>query len=152
MPIRVVVRWPEYKRCVPAWTLCDHMRPFRSPFAITSEHTGETLVEGWNPCRRPFARLAWRLAAATNRCTLACCSRTFANLLLGGACEVHCGGVPTRVEVTRVATDGHRNACSLLYAAAWQAAKALGYRRLITYTQKVLGFAISEVLDAHELE
>jgi hypothetical protein len=39
------------------------------------------------------------------------------------------------LEVTRVATDGHRNACSLLYAAAWQAAKALGYRRLITYTQ-----------------
>jgi hypothetical protein len=49
------------------------------------------------------------------------------------------------LEVTRVATDGHRNACSLLYAAAWQAAKALGYRRLITYTQKVLGFSISEV-------
>lgn len=40
------------------------------------------------------------------------------------------------LEVTRVATDGHRNACSLLYAAAWQAAKALGYRRLITYTQQ----------------
>lgn len=39
------------------------------------------------------------------------------------------------LEVTRVTTDGHRNACSLLYAAAWQAAKALGYRRLITYTQ-----------------
>ncbi|MFV2102138.1 XF1762 family protein [Micromonospora sp. LOL_024] len=49
------------------------------------------------------------------------------------------------LEVTRVATNGHRNACSLLYAAAWQAAKALGYRRLVTYTQKVLGFAISEV-------
>jgi hypothetical protein len=30
------------------------------------------------------------------------------------------------LEVTRVATDGSRNACSLLYAAAWQAAKALG--------------------------
>ncbi|GIJ12719.1 XF1762 family protein [Micromonospora andamanensis] len=40
------------------------------------------------------------------------------------------------LEVTRVATDGHRNACSLLYAAAWQAAKALGYRRLVTYTQQ----------------
>ncbi|GLI00644.1 XF1762 family protein [Phytohabitans aurantiacus] len=48
------------------------------------------------------------------------------------------------LEVTRVATDGHRNACSLLYAAAWHAAKALGYRRLITYTQKALRFAISE--------
>ena len=38
------------------------------------------------------------------------------------------------LEVTRVATDGSRNACSKLYAAAWTAAKALGYRRLITYT------------------
>lgn len=37
-------------------------------------------------------------------------------------------------EVTRVATDGARNACSLLYGAAWRAARAIGYRRLITYT------------------
>ena len=43
--------------------------------------------------------------------------------------------IPRRVEVTRVATDGTPNTCSLLYAAAWQAAKALGYRRLVTYTQ-----------------
>ena len=40
------------------------------------------------------------------------------------------------LEVTRVATDGTPNACSLLYAAAWQATKALGYRRLLTYTQR----------------
>jgi len=33
-----------------------------------------------------------------------------------------------------VATDGTRNACSMLYGAAWRAAKALGYRKLITYT------------------
>jgi hypothetical protein len=39
------------------------------------------------------------------------------------------------LEVTRVATDGTPNACSALYAAAWQAARALGYRRLVTYTQ-----------------
>lgn len=37
-------------------------------------------------------------------------------------------------EVTRVATDGHANACSMLYAACWRAARALGYRKLITYT------------------
>jgi len=34
-----------------------------------------------------------------------------------------------------VATDGTPNACSMLYAACWRAAKALGYRRLVTYTQ-----------------
>lgn len=38
------------------------------------------------------------------------------------------------VEVNRVATDGARNACSMLYGAAWRAAKAMGYRRCITYT------------------
>lgn len=39
------------------------------------------------------------------------------------------------VEVTRVATDGTPNACSALYGACWRAAKAMGYRRAITYTQ-----------------
>jgi hypothetical protein len=39
------------------------------------------------------------------------------------------------LEVTRVATDGTPNACSALYGACWRAARALGYSRLITYTQ-----------------
>lgn len=39
------------------------------------------------------------------------------------------------LEITRTASDGVRNANSLLYGAAWRAAAALGYRRLITYTQ-----------------
>ncbi len=37
-------------------------------------------------------------------------------------------------EVTRLASDGTRNCCSLLYRAAWNASRAMGYRRLITYT------------------
>lgn len=38
-------------------------------------------------------------------------------------------------EVTRVCVlEGYPNACSMLYAAAWRAARALGYERLITYT------------------
>jgi hypothetical protein len=37
-------------------------------------------------------------------------------------------------EVTRLATDGTKNACSILYAAAWRACRALGWRKLITYT------------------
>lgn len=36
-------------------------------------------------------------------------------------------------EVTRLCTDGSKNACSMLYAACWRASKALGYRKLITY-------------------
>lgn len=38
------------------------------------------------------------------------------------------------LEVTRCCTNGAANAASMLYGAAWRAAKALGYRRLITYT------------------
>lgn len=40
------------------------------------------------------------------------------------------------LEVTRCCTDGTKNACSALYAAAWRAARAMGYRRLITYTMQ----------------
>lgn len=36
-------------------------------------------------------------------------------------------------EVTRLCTDGTKNVCSMLYAACWRAAKAIGYTRLITY-------------------
>ena len=45
------------------------------------------------------------------------------------------------LEVNRVCTDGAHNACSMLYGAAWRAAKALGYRRLITYTLPAEGGA-----------
>ena len=38
------------------------------------------------------------------------------------------------LEVTRCCTDGTKDACSKLYSAAWRAAKALGFKRLITYT------------------
>jgi len=40
------------------------------------------------------------------------------------------------LEVNRTCTDGSKNANSMLYGAAWRVAKALGYRRLITYTQQ----------------
>lgn len=39
------------------------------------------------------------------------------------------------LEVTRTATDSTPNVNSMLYGAAWRAVKALGYRRLVTYTQ-----------------
>jgi len=37
-------------------------------------------------------------------------------------------------ELTRCCTDGTKNAASLLYGAAWRTAKAMGYKRLVTYT------------------
>lgn len=38
------------------------------------------------------------------------------------------------LEVSRCCTDGAKNACSMLYGAAWRASKAMGYKRLVTYT------------------
>ena len=40
------------------------------------------------------------------------------------------------LEVNRTCTDGTPNANSMLYGAAWRAAKALGYRRVITFTME----------------
>lgn len=38
------------------------------------------------------------------------------------------------LEVNRLCTDGTRNACSMLYCAAWRAARAMGYQCIVTYT------------------
>lgn len=38
------------------------------------------------------------------------------------------------VEVTRLCTDGTRNACSFLYRVCVRVANAMGYRRVLTYT------------------
>jgi hypothetical protein len=56
-------------------------------------------------------------------------------------CGVACVGRPVArkldngmtCEVTRLCTDGTRNVCSLLYAACWRAAEAMGYRKIVTY-------------------
>jgi hypothetical protein len=38
------------------------------------------------------------------------------------------------LEVNRTCTDGTKNANSMLYGAAWRATRAMGYKKLITYT------------------
>lgn len=38
------------------------------------------------------------------------------------------------LEINRNCTDGTKNACTKLYGAAWRAAQALGYKKIITYT------------------
>lgn len=37
------------------------------------------------------------------------------------------------LEVNRLCTDGTKNACSILYGAVCRAAKAMGYKKVITY-------------------
>jgi hypothetical protein len=39
------------------------------------------------------------------------------------------------IEITRTCTDGTANANSMLYGAGWRCAKAMGYRRAVTYTR-----------------
>ena len=40
----------------------------------------------------------------------------------------------TTLEVNRLCSTGEKNVCSFLYGAAAKAARALGYRKIITYT------------------
>lgn len=67
--------------------------------------------------------------------------------VLRGVCVIgrpvaRLAGSPRDVlEVTRVATDGTQNACSILYAAAARAGLALGFRRIQTYTLPIEGGA-----------
>ena len=67
--------------------------------------------------------------------------------LLHGVCIVgrpvaRLAGLPRDVaEVTRLATDGTFNACSILYAAAARACKAMGFQRIQTYTLPTEGGA-----------
>jgi len=75
----------------------------------------------------------WVLAVAADGrlCGVAIVGRPVARMLQDG----------TTAEITRLCTTGERNACSALYAAATRASKALGYRRLITYTLPAEGGA-----------
>jgi hypothetical protein len=60
------------------------------------------------------------------------------------------------IEVNRTATDGCLNANSALYGACWRIACAMGYRRIVTYTQgeetgnslRAAGFALVRELAA----
>jgi hypothetical protein len=57
-----------------------------------------------------------------------------------GRAVARCAGGPLDLlEVSRVATDGAPNACSMLLGAAARAGRALGYERIQTYTLPVEG-------------
>lgn len=60
------------------------------------------------------------------------------------------------LEVNRTCTDGAKNANSMLYGAVWRAARAMGYRKCVTYTRadesgaslRAAGWVREEELDA----
>jgi hypothetical protein len=84
------------------------------------------IVARWHRHHRPprGAILAIGCSADAEICGVALIGRPVSRVLQDG----------WTAEVTRVATDGTRNACSFLYGAAWRACRALGYRKLVTYT------------------
>lgn len=86
-------------------------------------------VEGWHRTHpTPPPGMVYAIGAATDDGVLvgvAIIGRPVARRLQDGR----------TLEVVRTATDGTRNANSLLYGAAWRAAKALGYTRLVTFTE-----------------
>ena len=72
-----------------------------------------------------------------HRFSIGCCNEDgqIVGVCVVGRPVARLSGHPRDVaEVTRLATDGTANACSMLYAAAAKAAKAMGFRRIQTYT------------------
>ena len=54
--------------------------------------------------------------------------------IVGRPVARHLDGGYTAEVIRLCVLEGHPNAASMLYAACWRAARAMGYRRLITYT------------------
>ncbi|MFI5990375.1 XF1762 family protein [Streptomyces sp. NPDC051362] len=98
-----------------------HLVPLR-------QKTAKEFVAAWHRHHKPPVGAVFTVGAADEDGVLR------AVAMVGRPVARHLDDGQT-LEVTRTATDGVRNANSLLYGAAWRAAKALGYTRLITYTQ-----------------
>ncbi|MEU3204079.1 XF1762 family protein [Streptomyces rubiginosohelvolus] len=86
-------------------------------------------VATWHRHHKPPAGAVFSVGAADQEGTL------HAVAMVGRPVARHFDDGQT-LEVTRTATDGVSNANSMLYGAAWRASKALGYTRLVTYTQE----------------
>lgn len=93
-----------------------------------SLRTANAFVQEHHRHHRPVQGAKFALAV-----TLGCGDRVCGVTIVGRPVARHLDDGWT-LEVTRLCTDGAPNACSKLYGAAWKAAKALGYTRLITYT------------------
>lgn len=91
--------------------------------AVANEH-----VAAWHRHNKPVIQCVFRVGAADDEGVLRAVA-IVENPKARGSADGQ------TLEVTRVASDGTHNACSLLYGACARATFALGYTRLITYTQ-----------------
>jgi hypothetical protein len=85
-------------------------------------------VAAWHRHSEPVVRAKFCVGAADDEDVLRAVAIVERPKARGNADEL-------TVEITRVASDGARNANSLLYGACARAAFALGYRRVITYIE-----------------
>lgn len=91
--------------------------------AVANEH-----VAAWHRHNNPVVQCVFRVGAADDEGVLRAVAIVESPKGIGSMDG-------QTLEVTRVASDGTHNACSLLYGACARATFALGYTRLITYTQ-----------------
>lgn len=111
---------------------CDANRPLPKPqpslrVVPVSWAEARDFVAAWHRHNEPpnGHRFSVGVAASDVLVGVAIVSHPIARFLMDGR----------TLEVIRTATDGTPNANSMLYGTCWRAAKALGYDRLITYTQ-----------------
>lgn len=101
------------------------MRLIAVPITIADANL---LVQRWHRHHEPTGKHLWGVSCAVEGADEPC----------GGAIvalpNARMSNDGWTCEVVRVATDGTKNACSFLYGCAWRAARALGYKRCITYT------------------
>lgn len=106
-------------------TVKDGPRLFVVPIELKEANR---IIAAWHRHHQPVQGHRFSLACVDKSgliCGVAVIGRPVARL----------AGSPRDVlEVSRVATDGTKNACSVLYGGAARAAKALGYLRIQTYT------------------
>ena len=91
--------------------------------------TASGFVKDWHRHHRPPAGYKFAVGVADD-------SDTLVGVCIVGRPVASAYQDGMTLEVIRTATDGTPNANSMLYGAAWRAASALGYRRLVTYTQQ----------------
>jgi len=86
----------------------------------------QRFVELWHRHRGRVSGCKFAIGAARN-------SAVVGVVIVGRPVSRHLDDSWT-LEVARLCSDGTRNVCSLLLGAAWRASRAMGYKRLITYT------------------
>lgn len=102
----------------------------------TKLHIVDVTLEDANRFILAFHRHHLDLKAGLHRIALAACDPSgvvHGVAVLGQPVALNRMTNKSVLEVSRVATDGHPNACSVLYAACARAAKALGFESIITY-------------------